>query len=306
VLRTREDVPTVWDPNANRLFSSVADLVDRAELRREVWRAVDPHLGVEPTPRIIVVQGELDVGRRAAVRSALLVPYLHGRRVVVSKLRSRAVSFEEAMRAVRDDVSEQIGESARPAHDRFSHKLAWLVDGMEPPPRSIGPVRDDSERTPFNPRNEKFDSVVRAIFTAFAEMLVDVAGDTGLLLVIDRPSAITPKYLEEFVVPYFVEKVANGLLGGVQLLLIDTPAQFSEPVWDGILPRARRLEVPYFGTRELPRLVREYGVRRGLGNVDLLQRVLTDLARKNSRWSPVAMHKLQGWATDVGWAEAPS
>ncbi|GAA4161724.1 hypothetical protein GCM10022251_41690 [Phytohabitans flavus] len=246
-------------------FKKLARFVDRAEQRRRTWWAIDaeglPTMAQEGPA--VLITGPHEYGKTWLAHSSLLTWSLRGRRTQYVDLTGASRDWLDTLRALRDGMPgcELSQPLPREAFGSFTARLNWLV--RQPPtvgmPSEYAAPEDD-EYARFDPDAGQAAARIATIFRDFQKALERYAAEHPLVLAIDGAEEIREESWRDYVLPLLIRPLAQGL-ARVRLLLILPDHVLARRIQDDELPRMQRIGLGGFPKAELPRIVREYGIR---------------------------------------------
>jgi hypothetical protein len=232
-------------------FVKARAFVNRTGDRRDLLTLLDPNETPLPRSEVLVVTGAEKVGKSALTQCCLLTLYVRGHQVVYVDLGGEAVNWIDALLLVNDAVATWLPATASAPCQRFRDDLPFLAAGVEPSPDAVVPLFNQG----FDPRTERAEEYMNCIFSSFRTMLAAVAEEKPLILAVDRVTSATPL---RHVVDGVFRPIANGELGGVRVVAVDTKDKVDLMLRDQLRPFVTCVELSRFPRAHFERLVREY------------------------------------------------
>jgi hypothetical protein len=277
VLETRSAaglvLPVRWgvDPDEEQAirgigeFAKLSHFVDRSELRRRTWWALDAEglPGGHPERPAVLITGPRQYGKTWLAQWSMLTYSLRGRRRQYVDLTGTSRDWLDTLRALRDGVDgcRLAGPMPATAFGPFTTRLNWLVQR----PESVGmpgwnAVGEPDELRRFDPDTGQAVARIDKIFEDFRRALVSSSGEQPLILAIDGIEEIDQASWRDHVLPGLIRPLVAGL-PGIRLLLIMPDDLVEKRLDEDLVPQLERIEVGGFPKAELLRIMREYGVR---------------------------------------------
>ncbi len=260
----------VTEPEALRVrqiseFAKLKRFVDRAELRRETWWAIDAEglPGAPPERSAVVITGAHGDGKTWLAQASMLTCYLRGRRMQYVDLSGKSRDWLGTLRALRDGVEgcELSGPMPADAFGSFTARLNWLV--QHPPsvdmPAADAPAQEDLYQG-FDPDTGQTPERIRMIFSDFLAALQRSAQERPIVVAIDGIGEIDPTSWKEHLIPRLIRPLARGV-PGVRLLLVVPNELVGDRVPGEVDDVTERIVVRAFPLTQIPRLIHEYGIR---------------------------------------------
>lgn len=271
----------------------VERFVDRYRERR-MWLSVDPDDQPDHPARVLLVTGEVDAGKTDLVYSCLLTCFLRGRRLTYVDLDRKPMDWLDVLRRIRQGVPDlplapALDTLDRGAFTTWSHDINYLARGEWPAPARFGKAED--ERGRFAPRSEDADQQIEFAFELFGSALVSLADDQPFIVALDHLEGIAFNDFRRYLWPNLVQRVADGDLGHVRMIVVLRPEQRAAFVPDDAdLSHVEEVEVATFAPKDYPRLAREYLARHGHRPMPEYDELFTarakTLARDAATWTP--------------------
>jgi hypothetical protein len=246
-------------------FAKLTRFVDRAELRRKTWWAIDAEglPGARPERSAVIITGERGDGKTWLAQASMMTCYLRGRRLQYVDLSGKSRDWLGTLRALRDGMEgcELSAPMPGDAFGSFTARLNWLV--RRPP--SVDMPADDAQAQPdlyevFDPEPGQAPERIRMIFSDFLEALQRSARDRPVIVAIDGIREIDDTSWKEHLMPQLIRPLARGV-PGIRMLLVVPNDLVGDRVPGEVDDVTERIAVCAFPLPQIPRLIREYGVR---------------------------------------------
>lgn len=246
-------------------FAKLKRFVDRAELRRKTWWAIDAEglPGAPPERSAVVITGAHGDGKTWLAQASMLTCYLRGRRMQYVDLSGKSRDWLGTLRALRDGVEgcELSGPMPTDAFGSFTARLNWLL--RQPPsvgmPAADAPAQEDLCQG-FDPDPGQAPERIRMIFSDFLAALKRSAQERPIVVAIDGIREIDDTSWKEHLMPRLIRPLARGV-PGVRLLLVVPNELVGDRVPGEVDDVTERIVVCAFPLAQIPRLIREYGIR---------------------------------------------
>ena len=239
-------------------YRDVQSLVDRTAEHWDLWGGVESD--GPPLPAALVT-GAPKVGKSALVRSCLLTWQLRGCPAAYADLRAdKRQTWLDAVRLVRDALTDCLPERAREPRRMFDHQLGYLCAGEDPQPLPAAGGRTDPGGR-WDPRTEREPELRAAVFGALRDMLRAVAGDRPLTLAVDHLSAVMDLDVEQELLPRLFMPIGTGNLDPVRIVLVETTESAARLIPDDLARVATVVKALPFERDQRMLMYREYFAR---------------------------------------------
>lgn len=241
--------------------------VDRSEERRLLWSAMTPLMVGTPASQLLIVQGAGQVGKTLVALSAALTCRARGVRVRYVDLwnGSDRVSWLKALRMIRGcNIDAADAPVCQPLDQQvfswFHASVAAAQRGDPPPVETPAAfVADNDEK--ITAVSERTPDHIATVFVRFREALAAVAGDNGLVVVLDH--LIFGEGQLELLTEKLIAPIAHGDVPGVRLVIVGTEQEL-KPLGAGLLAAAPRISIDDPPAADFGRLAQLYGYMCGL------------------------------------------
>jgi hypothetical protein len=194
----------------SRLFRRVRAFVDRVDERDMIVEWLDPNNSKAST-RLVVVTGDLQVGKTALLQWLRTRCALRGRRVRYVDFRGpKKLDFVAALYAIRDTLEDVPSLAVNPdAFDRFNYDLTFLANGRLPEepsgpvPKVVPPPPDAVLRAGV----EKADELIFEWFRAALD--ATTTADNPLLLILDHIDGLPDLMFQNYLYPQLIKKIVE-------------------------------------------------------------------------------------------------
>jgi len=127
------------------------------------------------------------------------------------------------------------------------------------PAQAEGAVDDERQR--FDPDAGQVSPRIATIFRDFLAALETVAARQQIVLVLDGVDGVMEQSWRDYVLPYLIAPLANGVRGLSLLLIVPQDLARSHLPGDDVAMTMERVEVGEFKQAQVDRVIREYAVK---------------------------------------------